>query len=68
MGQAKRRGTFETRKAEAIARQEADRQERERRWREYEASLTPAERRAKGQVALLSAFLLGIAINTGVKR
>jgi len=54
MGQAKRRGTFEERKAAAIARNEGMAEERKRKWQEYERA-NPTEKLARAR--LLSEYL-----------
>jgi hypothetical protein len=72
MGQARQRGTFETRKAEGVVRLEREAQERaERLEREAEQreaarqamldAMTPAQRRAYRQKQLRLASMLGLA-------
>lgn len=64
MGQAKNRGSFEERKAEAIIANERRRAERERLKAEREANMTPEQRawRRKGQMAMAIGLGLSASI------
>ena len=61
MGQAKLRGSFEQRQAEAIAKREADAKRRAEERAIREANMTPAERarahRVKGLLAAIAGFM-----------
>jgi len=60
MGQAKRRGSFEERKAAAITENEARRVRILKERTEREAAKTPEDRRAERAVALAYARLFGM--------
>jgi len=61
MGQAKLRGSFETRKAEGAAKDAAILLERKRLAAEREAAMTPEERESRNKVRTYLAMMLGLA-------
>lgn len=68
MGEAKRRGSFEQRKAESeAAYQEAKRIEKQRQ-AEYEASLTPEQREKRKQARQTLTMMAGITAGTFLSR
>jgi hypothetical protein len=60
MGQAKRRGTFEQRKAEGIARAQEEKFRRQQALIEAEAKLTPAQRQKRLRASLLMSSILSL--------
>jgi hypothetical protein len=60
MGQAKARGSFETRKVEGEAKRQAEAQRRKEAIAAFEASLTPEQRENRRQFQMLMAMSAGM--------
>lgn len=60
MGDANKRGPYEKRKAEGIAKKAEEERQRALRAAEYEASLTPEQKRKRHELRLLLAMAEGI--------
>jgi len=58
---AHKRADFETRKAQAIARQEHEAAERKRRWDEREAAMTPEEKKKRNKSRLALGQIMAMA-------
>lgn len=65
MGQAKRRGDLETRKAQSIERQRLEKEERERKAREAWDAMTPEEQEAYRTSRRHAARIVGLAMALG---
>ncbi len=64
MGQAKKRGTFEQRQAEGIAKKEAQELERQMAMAKAEAALTPEQRERRKRANIVLTSLLGLAASS----
>ena len=62
MGQAKRRGSFEQRQAEGIARRAREDQEREEAYQRRLGNMTPTERKKQRDTMMLLAAMMGAAM------
>ena len=60
MGQAKQRGTFEQRQAEGIAKREKELAARKKAMEDYEASLTPAQKKKRHDFRMIVAAMAGV--------
>jgi len=65
MGQAKNRGSYETRKAQAEVRIEKEAAERKRKAQEYEDSLTPEQKKNRDKARLMLAEMEALARSSG---
>lgn len=61
MGEARRRGTYEQRKVQALARQAEERRRLEEAQAQLEASLSPEDRAKRRRARTLLAFVAGLA-------
>lgn len=61
MGQAKKRGTYEQRKVLAVDKYKMEKIEREKAKQEFEASLTPEQKRNKHKAVLNIALLTALS-------
>ena len=65
MGQARRRGTFEERRAEAAARKEQEDLESRMREAELERNMTPGQRKRRAGAAMMMAAITGMMSASG---
>lgn len=65
MGEANRRGTFEQRKIEGVARQTARQRQRQEAIAIKKAAATPEQRRAEHKGQMMMAAMLGLAAMSG---
>lgn len=68
MGEAKRRGNFETRQAQGIVKEFKKARDRAIRNAEYEASLTPEQKKKRSRTRALLTAVTGIAVAGNVTR
>jgi len=63
MGEAKKRGTFDERKAQAMARNEAEAKRRLEEWQKEQAAMTVEQRLERQKAGMLMAALAPLAGN-----
>ena len=66
MGEAKRRGSIEIRKAEGIAKHKQAEQDRDAARKAYEDSLTPEQKEKRKKARLLLTSIVGIAASSKI--